>query len=223
MRYSRQNPSPKYTELLACYRSMHMQGFDRVVGDQKVFVPPDEAFPGNELPKFAQPIKNLLNSSGSKTVLDYGSGKGKQYECEIRTVAGEVYPNMQAYWEVDDIVCYDPALPDRDTLPSSAFDTVVCTDVLEHVPEEDTVWVLNEIFSLSSRCVFANICCLLAHAVLPNGENAHCNVKPIDWWYALFEEIAKLHQDRIYLLALSYREEGEQKTQVCWRSNLELV
>jgi 2-polyprenyl-3-methyl-5-hydroxy-6-metoxy-1,4-benzoquinol methylase len=34
---------------------------------------------------------------------------------------------------------------------------VICTDVLEHVPEEDLDWVIREMCSLSSKTVFINV------------------------------------------------------------------
>ena len=87
-------------------------------------------------------------------------------------------------------VGYDPAIPGRDSLTVDRADFLTCTDVLEHIPEEDLPAVIEKISSLSSNCFFA-----LHHGeavcVLPNGENAHCTVKPTSWYYELFRRYFK--------------------------------
>jgi hypothetical protein len=44
--------------------------------------------------------------------------------------------SMKEYWGVESIRCYDPGYPPFSTLPEGRFDGVICTDVLEHCPEE---------------------------------------------------------------------------------------
>jgi len=67
---------------------------------------------------------------------------------------------------------------------------VVCTDVLEHCPEEDLQWIVGEMFSFATRFLYAGIACYPAKSRLPNGENAHCTVRPPEWWQELFGGIA---------------------------------
>lgn len=110
-----------------------------------------------------------------KTVLDYGCGKA--------VLIGQLeqkYPDIRFYG-------YDPAIPERSALPINKADLVINTDVLEHIPEEQLPSVIQEISQISDK-VFFGIHHALAYTLLPNGENAHCTVKPIFWYYHLFEK-----------------------------------
>ena len=70
---------------------------------------------------------------------------------------------------------------------------MICTDVLEHCPEDDVPWIVDELFGYANMFVFANVACYPAHKVLPNGENAHCTIQPPEWWERLFGDTAKRH------------------------------
>ena len=69
---------------------------------------------------------------------------------------------------------------------SGEFQVVTCMKVLEHCPEEDVDWILEEMFSYATRFVYATIACYPAQKHLPNGENAHCTIQPVEWWEARF-------------------------------------
>ena len=110
-----------------------------------------------------------------KTVLDYGCGKAvllKQLE--------EKYPDIKFYG-------YDPAIPERAKMPVKQADLVINTDVLEHIPEDELPKIIKEISEISPH-VFFGVHHALAYTLLPNGENAHCTVKPVFWYYHLFEK-----------------------------------
>ena len=55
---------------------------------------------------------------------------------------GEHFPDLRSYFGIHQLCLYDPAFPGHWTLPPGEFDVVVCTDVLEHCPEEDLDWIL---------------------------------------------------------------------------------
>ena len=71
--YSRSNPSPRFVELLEQYRAMHREG------DVRRGTPAEHTFDGKSLPRQASRIKKMIERSGARTILDYGSGKGRQY------------------------------------------------------------------------------------------------------------------------------------------------
>ncbi len=188
MNYSRAHPSPRYLELQRLYRAMHEQG--------EIFlgIPAEETFPGKSLPAQAARIRPLIVSTGAQTILDYGSGKGKQYEpTVVLDENGRRWPSMMDYWNVEEVVCYDPCYEPFSRLPKGKFDGVVSTDVLEHCPEEDIPWIVGEMFDFAERFVFANIACFPARKRLSNGENAHCTIRPPEWWKQLLDEIAARH------------------------------
>ena len=131
---------------------------------------------------------------GAKTLLDYGAGKGMQYQ-PMQIIAEGIgeWPSIQTFWGVDEIYCYDPAYTPFNQLPNKKFDGVISTDVLEHCPEEDIPWILDEIFGYATRFVFANVACYPAKKRLPNGENAHCTIREPEWWQRLLSEVSSKH------------------------------
>ncbi|NJN39802.1 MAG: class I SAM-dependent methyltransferase [Gammaproteobacteria bacterium] len=181
---SRENPSPRYRELTDMYREMHLHG-EKFLG-----IPADRTFPGMSLPPQAARIRRMIERTGAANILDYGSGKGLQYESSCRLADGTVVENVQDYWGVDFVQCYDPSFPPFSQLPTGKFDGVISTDVLEHCPEEDIPWIVEEMFSFADRFVFANVACYQAKKRLPNGENAHCTIKPVEWWIEVMDAVA---------------------------------
>ena len=106
----------------------------------------------------------LFKSLKGKLFLDYGCGKSN-----LANQVSEVHGTT---------VCkYDPSIPEHSTRPKGQFDLVTCTDVMEHIPEEDITSVLMDIKNCSQNVYFV-ISTRLAKAVLPDGRNAHLTVKP---------------------------------------------
>ncbi|RWO34729.1 MAG: class I SAM-dependent methyltransferase [Mesorhizobium sp.] len=165
MTYSREAPSPRYRELTGLYSQYHADNPTRYTG-KNVFR--------------NHTIKRMVNETGARSILDYGSGKALAYKDGA----------AQVEWGIDELCCYDPAVPEFSILPDRQFDSVICTDVLEHCPEADIGWILAEMFSRARLFVFANIASYPAKAVLPNGENAHCTRKPLAWWREAFAKAA---------------------------------
>jgi hypothetical protein len=185
MTFSRDNPSPRYVALLRMYRELH-EG-----GEKSLSLPPDQTFNGMSLMPQLERIKALVERTGARNVLDYGSGKGMQYEpMPLTGKEGTQYDGVIDYWGVDSVHCYDPCFRPYSNLPKGPFDAVVSTDVLEHCPEEDIPWIVEEIFGFAERCVYTNIACYPAMKHLPNGENAHCTIKPLAWWSDILHRAA---------------------------------
>lgn len=195
--FSRQNPSPRYRQLVAMYNEMHVQG------EKARNRPPEKVFPGESLPVHAIPIKDLIDKHGAKSLLDYGAGKGMQYKwTDLKLSDGRVVPDLKSFWGVDSIRCYDPAYPPFIEVPAGQFDGVICTDVLEHCPEPDIPWILDELFGYARKFVYGNIACHLAKSILPNGENAHTTAKPEEWWKPRIAAAAAKRPDVRYRFVL---------------------
>ncbi len=177
--YSADNPSPRWRELISLYRQLHSGG-DAVRS-------PAEMFPGmpreSQIPK----LMELVNHHQAKSLLDYGCGKGMQWKLRFNAIndGREFETTLQDLLGIETVGCYDPGYEPLSSLPTGKFDAVICFDVLEHCPEDDLPWILDQIFSYSNKFVFANIACFPAKKLLPNGENAHCTIKPAEWWGAL--------------------------------------
>ena len=175
--FSRANPSPRYRELVALYARMHVEG------ETRLGIPAEKTFPGQSLFAHLGRIKRLIEATDSRTILDYGAGKGLQYRPQKIMVGGvHVADGVAEYWDVDEVRCYDPGYAPHSARPEGTFDGVICTDVLEHCPEEDVPWILEEIFAYAGRFVYLNVACYPARKTLPNGENAHVTVRPAEWW-----------------------------------------
>lgn len=138
-------------------------------------------FPGYSAKSYVAEIKELIDSTGAETMLDYGCGKGYQYlNKRIHELWGGMLPQ-----------CYDPAVTFLDTKPyaTSRFDGVMCTDVLEHVPVEEINDVLFDLFHYADKFVFMAIATFPARKTLPDGRNCHLTVKSEAWWH---EKVAKI-------------------------------
>lgn len=191
--FTRSNPSPRYRALHELYRQMHLEG------ETTLGIPGHQTFPGLSLMPHAKRIKRLIERTGACTILDYGSGKGQQYGVRPLQIEGEgTWHNLVDYWEIAAVYCYDPNYEPFSRMPSARYDGVICTDVLEHCPEEDLPWILGEIFGFAGRFVFSNVACYPARKRLPNGENAHCTIRPPEWWRALIESASQGHSDLLW-------------------------
>jgi hypothetical protein len=102
------------------------------------------------------------------TVLDYGCGSSRLVDWVAKLNDAVAYR-------------YDPAIAEFSSLPIERADLVLNTDVLEHIPINHVDEVLRAISSIS-RHVFFNISTVEAANRLPNGDNAHCTVRPAKWW-----------------------------------------
>lgn len=155
----------EYDRYLSLYMQMHSE-------DPNVFV-------GKSTAKHSKDIKELIKLTGAVSLIDYGCGKGRQYT-EHR---------LHEEWGVPQPYLYDPAYSPYNKLPECdrTFDGVICTDVLEHVPEDGLDYVLDDLFTLADKFVFINVSTRPAGRKLPNGENAHCTVKPHSWWENIIE------------------------------------
>ena len=191
--YTREHPSPRYLELLDMYRSMHS------TGERNLGLPPERTFDGMSLRPHLKTIKHLVDHYRASDILDYGSGKGALHHprTTIKLPDGRQFSGVDGFWGVR-TACYDPAYPPLSNPPTKQFDGVICTDVLEHCPEEDLYWIIGELFSHAKRFVFANIACYPAIKSLPNGENAHTTIRPACWWDEIIADTASRYPGVCY-------------------------
>ena len=141
-------------------------------------------FRGLTLLNSVDAIAPLLLKHGCRSMLDYGSGAGDAY-MQPHNIAEKLgLPR-------DTIRCYDPSFPQHAVAPLGTFDAVVCSDVLEHVPEDKVAGFISNLFSYADKLVWASVCCRKAKKVFPGTSiNLHCTVMPFQWWRAQFERQA---------------------------------
>jgi hypothetical protein len=187
MAFSRAHPSARYFELLRMNKLLHEQG------EIQTGLQPEKTFEGMSLLPHLKTIKALIERTGATTLLDYGCGKGHQYDPRPIKIKGVLYKSIIDYWGVAMLSGYDPCYPPYSQLPEGKFDGVISTDVLEHCSEQDLPWIMAEIFDCARLFVYVSIALYPATKLLPNGENAHSTLKPRKWWEELLRNAAASH------------------------------
>ena len=184
------NASEKYHELLSEYKKMHSAA--------------KGMFNGKSLLKFVDIIGSYLEKNDCISLLDYGAGKGILYGDDFKELSDEIDKPLGELWNLDSFRLYDPAYDQHNTLPDSwekgNFDAVICTDVLEHVPETDLKWVVDEILSYAGKMAFFNISCIPALKKFADGTNVHISVFEPQSWLNFFADMSfKYPELKIYL------------------------
>lgn len=132
-------------------------------------------FPGRSMLQYVQQLAILVGKYNTKTVLDYGCGEGRQWSHErAHNAIGIEMPAL-----------YDPGTADWAARPTGTFDGVICTDVMEHVPEENDELkkTAQDISSFATQWAFISVCCRPSkHIRFQDGTNVHCTIHPFAWW-----------------------------------------
>jgi cyclopropane fatty-acyl-phospholipid synthase-like methyltransferase len=136
-------------------------------------------FPGRSLSAHLDGVKRLVKLYRPKRLLDYGCGKGLQYTLD----------KMHKHWGGPMPELYDIGYKPYAKCPEGPFDGIICTDVLEHIHEDDLPEVLTHIFSLlvdpaidKTPFVFFSVSCRPAKKTFADGTNVHLTVKHPVWW-----------------------------------------
>ena len=132
---------------------------------------------GVECLRYGATIGKMVKQHEIKTLLDYGSGKGR------------IVQALSPYLEGQDltVTLYDPGVPDLAVRPEPA-EMVTCIDVLEHVEPQYTIGVLHDLARVTQRVAMITIGLTPAGKVLSDGRNAHINLRPSNEWLAMLME-----------------------------------
>lgn len=147
------------------------------------------SFRGLSILQHKPQIVKLVRQHGAKSLLDYGSGAGDAWRPPHR-----MHRDLGLRWF--EVTLFDPAFPEHDDPPHGLFDGVLCSDVLEHIPEDDVDAVVEQLFKHARHFVWASVCCRPARKFFPDGTtNLHCTLHPIEWWQDIFEEYKPKNRD----------------------------
>ena len=163
-------PSQEYYDLIDSYKVLHEE---------------KGKFKGISLTPLVPTLINVTKENNCKTLLDYGCGKAIPYDKDRCKEVGLRNP-VQELCNIESFDLYDPAYEKYAELPDKKYDIVVCTDVLEHIAEQDIDYVLTQILSRSNKVVFLNISCRPAVKHFKEGKfkgkNVHISVFDPSWW-----------------------------------------
>ena len=163
-------PSQEYYDLIDSYKVLHEE---------------EGKFKGISLAPLVPTLIHVTKENNCKTLLDYGCGKAIPYDKDRCKEVGLRNP-VQELCNIESFDLYDPAYEKYATLPDKKYDIVVCTDVLEHIAEQDIDYVLTQILSRSNKVVFLNISCRPAVKHFKEGKfkgkNVHISVFDPIWW-----------------------------------------
>lgn len=149
---------------------------------------------GTSIRRHTREFINFCKTYIPSTVLDYGCGKGHQYTKH----------NLHELANINMPTLYDPAIPQFSRLPQGTFDSVICTDVMEHIHQDECDKVLEEIFAYADHSVFFTISCNPAKKHFPDGTNYHVNCKPEEWWFATIKRLKPKHL-KVWLIFSSWK------------------
>ena len=147
---------------------------------EELHASPNNHFRGRSIVRYLPDIMYLVKESNVQSVLDYGSGKGEVWKEH----------GLRSLLEVK-VFLYDPGVEEFQKKPSIPADLVICTDVMEHIPENCVDEVLKDIENFSKKAIFFTISTREANKILPNGQNAHVTIKPKEWWLKKINKINK--------------------------------
>lgn len=102
-----------------------------------------KTFSGRFLVRYLDDIREFIRAYNVRTVLDYGCGRGVQWEDGT----------LEAGLGVT-VTKYDPGVPAFSKEPEGKFDLVICTQVLGSIPVEDLRWVIGRLYGYATGCVY---------------------------------------------------------------------
>ena len=143
----------------------------------------DKAFSrGTALLKHIPEIAQLARENHCESILDFGCGKALFWNSPLwKPIFNQ---------SIKKLTLHDPYIAkySKNPLDGPRHDMVVCTDVMEHVPEEDTDEFLKTLFKCARRLVFMNISTVPARKTFKDGTNLHINLKTEKEWIELINK-----------------------------------
>lgn len=138
--------------------------------------------------------KILLEADRRKsfTILDWGCGTAVQWHTQC--LAGKTKSLMNILGEkVQGFFRYDPAYDVYSKKPACTYDFVVCSDVLEHIPEDELEEFFFEINSYVRKngVIFYSISTTPSNNAFEDGTNMHVNLKSPEEWVAILKKYSK--------------------------------
>ena len=169
--------SEYYYQIIEKYKLFHKNGIKNQPGFS--------TFLGYSLSKWIVKIKDINKMNKCYSLVDFGCGKGFLYKNKFK-IADEEFKNLSDYWGINNIFLYDPGIDEYSKYPKGKYDGVICTDVIEHIPEEDVINFIDKLFKLSKKYIFVVIATIPASKYFDDGRNIHLCIKNKKQWGKIF-------------------------------------
>lgn len=147
------------------------------------------AFDGGGIRSLVDLILQFTADKKSVTILDFGCGTAVHWHKHtlvnktksLMTVLGE---KVQGFYR------YDPAVDIYSKKPTTKFDLVVCSDVLEHIPDSELQSFIQEasLYVADEGMLMFSVSTTPSKNSFLSGENMHINIKSPDEWVALLKK-----------------------------------
>lgn len=121
--------------------------YDAALDATRRFHARNKGFSGRFMIRYWTDIDRLIREFGCRTMLDYGCGRGVQYEMP------EIQEGLAAAG-ITHVQKYDPGVGEFSEEPRGQYDLVICTQVLGSIPIPDLQWVLGRLCGFASRAVY---------------------------------------------------------------------
>ena len=175
--------SEYYYEVIEKYKLFHENGYKK----NNIITPGESTFLGYSLTKWILKIKEIIKINKCESLLDFGCGKGFLYKNRFK-INDQEYYNLLDCWKLDDVYLYDPGVKEFSVYPVRKFDGLICTDVIEHIPENDILQFIDNLFKLSNKFIFVVIATIPATKFFDDGNNIHLCLKTKQEWEKIFLE-----------------------------------
>ena len=177
-----ENYSDYYYQVIEKYKIFHKNGIKNLPGDS--------TFLGYSLTKWIIKIKEIIKINNANSLLDFGCGKGFLYNNKFK-IGDTEFKNLSDFWDIENIFLYDPGVDKFSTYPNKRFDGIICTDVIEHIPEKDVMNFIDELFKFSNKFIFFVIATIPASKYFDDGKNIHLCLKTQSDWNEIFLDLKK--------------------------------
>ena len=182
--------SEYYYEVIEKYKLFHENGIKK----GNIIKPGESTFLGYSLSKWILKIKEIIKINKCYSLVDFGCGKGFLYKNKFK-INDQEYRNLLDCWELDDVYLYDPGVKEFSVYPVRKFDGLICTDVIEHIPESDVLEFIDNLFKLSNKFIFVVIATIPATKFFDDGNNIHLCLKNQEEWKKIFLEFKAKYPD----------------------------
>lgn len=128
-------------------------------------------------------LEELDTRSGGVSVLDWGCGTAIHWHKQ--TLVEKTKSLMNVLGEkVQTFYRYDPAVALYSKKPLTKFDIVLCSDVLEHIPDTNLPEFFSELYQYVEikGTVFYSVSTKTSNNSFLTGENMHINIKNASEW-----------------------------------------